>query len=372
MNRAMATVVAGIWVVLVTQASAADVKIYDDGELALWGRESPAGVTEPAVKTYYGGALQGSFKVLEAYDRVPGQFSWPLTVADLVANTYLRPTYQMADGTSGSLGTSVVGTASYRTAAGLQYIPSISQADVFTGGTDRLRTVLSGQFGSDATVRSTRTFPDPSIGSTAVGLTVRFETQNAISLDAALLGSDALRLVGMSSMFADHTQYDADVLQWLDPGGTVHMLRLTDATPRDSHLFSSPIEIAVGGYFELIKEPGSSWYPTSPSVRIDLLSLTGLTGRVGIQGWLAATTNPTDDSLSVWLEWLDAPTTIPSGATYEMSYTVTATPPSTVPEPATFALLATGVIAVARCRWAGRRQEGRLPRPILAGERGMS
>jgi hypothetical protein len=115
------------------------------------------------------------------------------------------------------------------------------------------------------------------------------------------------------------------------------------------------MEIAVGGYFELIKEPGSSWFPTSPSIRIDLLSLTGLTGRVGIQGWLAATTNPTDDSLSVWLEWLDAPATLPSGATYEMSYTVTATPPSTVPEPATLALLAAGALALAgRSRAKGR------------------
>ena len=335
---------------------AADVNIFDDGELALWGRENPAGIAEPAVKTYYGGALQGSFKVLEASDKVPGQFSWPLTVADLVANTYLRPTYQMADGSSGSLGTSVVGTASYRTAAGLQYIPAISQADVFTGGSDRLRTVLSGQFGSDATVRSTRTFPDPPIGSTSVGLAVRFETQNAIPLDAALVGNDALRLVGMSSMFADHTQYDADFLRWQDPGGTIHTLQLTDATPRDAHLFTSPMEIAVGGYFELIKEPGSSWYPTSPSIRIDLLGMTGLTGRVGIQGWLANTVNPNDDSLSVWLEWLDAPTTIPSGATYEMSYSVTATPPIAVPEPATLVLLAAGAVALAGRARARQRQ----------------
>ena len=354
MNRAMAVVVPVV--MFAASALVADVKIYDNGELALWGRENPAGVAEPVVKTYYGGSLQGSFKVLEASDKVPGRSSWPLTVADLVANTYLRPTYQRADGTSGSLGTSVVGTASYRTAAGLQYIPSISQADVFIGGSDRLRTVLSGQFGTDATVRSTRTFPDPPIGSTAVGLTVGFETQNAIPLDAALLGNDAMRLVSMSSMFADHSQYDADVLRWLDPAGTVHTLRLTDATPRDAHLFSSPMEIAAGGYFELIKEPGSSWDSASPSIRIDLSSLTGLTGRVGIQGWLANTTNPNDDSLSVWLEWLDAPPTVPSGATYEMSYTVTATLPSPVPEPATLSLLAAGVaVSVGRVCARGRQ-----------------
>jgi hypothetical protein len=80
---------------------------------------------------------------------------------------------------------------------------------------------------------------------------------------------------------------------------------------------------------------------------MDLMGLAGMTGRVSIAGWLVATTDPNDDSLSVWLEWLDAPATIPSGATYEMSYTLTATPPSTVPEPATLALLAAGAVALA-------------------------
>jgi len=313
---------------------AADVKIFDDGELALWGRESPAGVAEPAVKTYYGGALQGSFKVLEASDKVPGRSSWPLTVADLVANTYLRLTYQMAGGSSAPLGTSLVGTMSYRTAAGLQYIPSVSRADVFTGGSDRLRTVLSGQFGSDALVSSTRTFPDPPIGSTTVGVSVSFQSENAVHLDGSLLGNDAFRLVGLSSMFSSPSQHDADILRWEDPSGAVHTLRLTDTTPRDSHLFSTPMEIAPGGYFELIKEPGSIWYPESPSLRVDLSSVTGVTGRLGIQGWLAATTDPTADSLSVWLEWMDAPAVLPSGALYGISGSVTATPPSTVP-PAT-------------------------------------
>ena len=337
-------------------ALAADLKIYDDGELALVGCENPGGVTEPAVPTYYGGILQGSFKVLEAYDKVPGQVSWPLTVAELVANTYLRPTYQLADGSSAPLGTSVVGTASYRTAAGLQYIPSVSQTDVFIGGSDRLRTVLDAQFGTDAQVASACTFPDPLIESTAVGLTIGFEAKNAVALDAAQLGNDAFRLGSLSSMFASESQYDANILRWEDPAGAVHTLQLTNATPRDAHLFASPQEIAVGGFFELLKEPGSTWYPTSPSMRVDLVSLTGVTGRVGIQGWLAATTAPNDDSLSVWLEWIDALATIPLGAAYEATYLVTASP---IPEPATLALLAAGaVILWTRDRSRGYRAAG--------------
>ena len=331
------------------EARAADKEIFNDGELVVWGREAPAGVVEPAIPTYHNGALQGDFKVLEASDKVPGVGSWPLTMVDLVANTYVRTTYQMANGTTATLGTSVVGTTSYRTAADFHYVPTVSQAQAFTGGADRLRTIVTGQFGTDASTVSTRTFPDPPIGSTTTGLTIGFEALQDIHLNAGLLGNDAFRFGGMASMFASTSQYDANLLRWKDPNGGVHTLQLSDATPRDSHLFASPMEISVGGYFELLKEEGSTWSPTSPCIRMDLLSLSGLTGRIGVQGWLAATTDPNDDSLSVWLEWIDAPATIPSGAAYEAAYSVTASPP--VPEPAALSLLTIGGLALVRRKY---------------------
>jgi hypothetical protein len=102
---------------------------------------------------------------------------------------------------------------------------------------------------------------------------------------------------------------------------------LSGATPRNSYVFASPMEIAAGGYFELIKARGSTWYPSSPSMRVDVESLGGLSGRVGIQGYLAGTTNPNDDSLSVWLEWLDAPAVLPAWAVYTTGLSVTARPP---------------------------------------------
>jgi len=128
-------------------------------------------------------------------------------------------------------------------------------------------------------------------------------------------------------MFARPTQFDASSIRWRAADGSVHEVPLSAATPRNSYLFAAPMQIAVGGYFELLKGPGSAWDPSSPSIRVDLTGLSGLSGRVGIQGYLAGTTNPNDDSLSVWLEWLDAPATIPSGAAYQATYTVTATPP---------------------------------------------
>jgi hypothetical protein len=141
------------------------------------------------------------------------------------------------------------------------------------------------------------------------------------------LGNDAFRLGGLSSMFASPTQFDASIIRWMGADGSVHEVPLSGATPRNSYLFAAPMQIAVGGYWELVKGPGSTWYPSSPSIRVDLTGLSGVTGRVGVQGYLAGTTNPNDDSLSVWLEWLDAPATIPSGAAYQATFTVTATPP---------------------------------------------
>jgi hypothetical protein len=305
----------------------ADVKFYDDGELAVWGCPSIAGVVEPAVPTYVNGLYTGNFQGLESYDRVPGQSSWPLTMVDLIANTYRRTAYQNADGSGSPLGTSVVGTVSYRTSAGLQYVPTVLRSDVTIGGAARLQTTVSGQFGADATVSSTTTFPDPPIGSTAIGLTTQFQASRNISLSPAQLGNDAFRLGGLSSMFASPTQFDASIIRWRAADGSVHEVPLSAATPRNSYLFAAPMQIAVGGYFELLKGPGSAWDPSSPSIRVDLTGLSGLSGRVGIQGYLAGTTNPNDDSLSVWLEWLDAPATIPSGAAYQATYTVTATPP---------------------------------------------
>jgi len=330
--RVLATVVAAGWCCAgnadpAPPADAGDVCLWDDHALAVWARVAVDGVTEAAVPTKYNGVERGSFQAIEVSDRVSDLGSWPVTLVDLIANAFVRPTYQRADGSTGALGTSVAGSFAYRNADGLQYIPVGTSAEVTIGGADRLCIVREGRFGEDAAVRATCTFPDPPIGSTTLELTTRFEARRSIALDPALRGNDAFRLAGMSSMFARPHLYDADAVRWLGPEGEGHEMPLTAATSRGAHLFREPVEIAVGGYFELVKRMGSSWYPTSPSIRIELLELIGITGRVGVQGWLAPTTDPTDDSLTVWLEWIDAPAVIPAGAVYEAHLRVTATPP---------------------------------------------
>ena len=306
---------------------------YDNGEVALQA-DLNAGIAEPAVPVFHNGTRVNNpgtpgldtFNVVQIYDKVPGINSWPLTWADLVANTYLRLTYQKAEGTSGALGTSVIGTPSFRTAGVLHLIPSVQRADVFTGVQDRVLCVLAATFPDLATVSGERSYPDPVVGTTTAGLKVTFKTNQNIALDQALLGKDALRLITLSSMFATDTVHDANVLRYEDSTGVVRAVPLTSSTPRDSHLF--PQAVALGSWFELVQQTGSTWNPDSPTIRVDILSTKGISGRLGIQAFLAASTNPNDDSLSAWVEWLDAPPTIASGSSLEAGFRLTATPPS--------------------------------------------
>lgn len=333
---------------------AGDVTFYDpmDGTFALRAT-SPAGVVESAVPIFHNGSLVGgqNHKVIEIYDQVPpATGSFPLTVVDLAANSFLRVTYQTPNGGTGALGTSVVGTASYRTADGLHYVPSVTRADVTTGGPDRYRNDIQGSFGEDAAIQSSRSYPnDPLISQTEVALSIQFESLRPIALatGAPFAGNDRLRMMTLSSMFAGEAVFDANVLRYDDPSGQVHSFRLTDSTPRDAHLFEAPV--AIGSWFELIKEPGSSWFPDSPTIRIELGEHTpSLT--LGLQGYLAGSKLPTDDSLSVWVELMNAPDVIPSNAQFHLDTMVVSLPPVLVPEPSAFALAAAGALTVALCR----------------------
>lgn len=310
-------------------AHAGDQVFFDNGQFAL--RAADGGLLEPAVPIFFNNALIGghNHKVVEWFDNVPGTGSFPLTFADLHANTFLRLTYQKANGQTGALGTSVVGSASFRTNAGLQFIPTVTRGDVFSlPDADRMESRIQGNFGSRASLLTTRTFPNPTIGQSTVGLTVDFTADQNFGLaTGAFTGNDRFRMLTLSSMFASPTVFDADMLRYEDTHGNIQTLQLSADTPRGTHLLDAPAE--VGGWIELVKNPGSTWFPDSPTIRIDLNDTGGL--RLGVQGFLAATTNPNDDSLSVWLEWLDAPNIIASGTSLGVRANVVATASPTLP-----------------------------------------
>jgi hypothetical protein len=87
-----------------------------------------------------------------------------------------------------------------------------------------------------------------------------------------------------------------------------------------------PTGTELGGWFELVKEQGSTWYPDSPTIRIELVDRSGVPGRLGVQGYLADTRDRNGDSLSVWIEWLDAPEIIEAGTNLWLDVRVIATP----------------------------------------------
>jgi hypothetical protein len=275
-------------------AAAGDVKVFDDGSVAIWARADL--IREAPITLMNNGDLVDDpntlgpdlFDNIEIYDQVPGSSSFPLTWADLIGNCFFRTTYQKSDGTTGNLGTSVVACPSYRKSGEvlLQFIPTITQAEVETGlpAGERIRNTLTANFGSDANVTSVRTYPEPAIELTRTGVSVGFDTLQSISLDTSKLGTDAFRFVTVSSMFSNSAVYDANVLRWETPDGLVKTFRLTNGTPRNAHLLEPGTQL--GCWFELVKEPGSTWFPDSPTIRVEISNCENVSQQIGIQGFL--------------------------------------------------------------------------------------
>lgn len=306
----------------------AQTQFFSNGDVSLV-LNNPAGIVEPAVPVYSSSQLIGNGRVVEAFDRAINPGSFPLTFVDLVANSYLRATYQTAQSTTGTLGTSVVGAPSFRTNAGLQFIPQVSRADVVAGGSPVYVNQLRGSYAGGANVVSTRSYSSPPLDRTRVGLDIRFESPSPISLSSFGRGFDRFRLLTVSSMFATPTSFDADIIRYEDPAGVIRTIDIAPLKPTSGarYLFNQPIE--VGPWIELVKSAGSVWQPDSPTVRVDLLDRGGL--RLGMQGFLISSTNPNDDSLTVWLEWLDAPDVLPASTAVEASFAVTAIDPRFLP-----------------------------------------
>ena len=63
----------------------------------------------------------------------------------------------------------------------------------------------------------------------------------------------------------------------------------------------------MGRSFALLKDNGATWNAGSPSIEIEIVAASVPIGQLGVQGWRLDSTNPNDDSLSVWLEWMDVP-----------------------------------------------------------------
>jgi hypothetical protein len=311
---------------------------FDNGEVALVGVRG-GGVIEPGVPLFLNGARVNDpatpgvdvFTIVEFYDRVPGTGSYPLTFADIIANGYTRPLVQRADGTTSSIGTSVITGPSFRPfGQALVLIPMVSRADVTTGGPDRISVQGTGQYGAVASLVCTRGYPDPVVGASTINVRSTWTAMQDITLPAPGVGgrgSDAVRLVTLSSMLASIAGglYDADYLAIEDPQGRKRTIRLSEQV-RNAHLFNAAMPTATARSFSLLKDNRATWNPGSPSIEVRVVSVSAPVGQIGVQAYRLDSTNPNDDSLSVWLEWTDVPAAIAAGTVVETSLTVTATP----------------------------------------------
>jgi hypothetical protein len=324
-----------LWALLAgAPARPTEYTFLDDGTVALTCRTLDT-LAEPPVPVFLDGARvddpstpgEDLCHAIDFNDSVPGAESFPTTWVDVCSSGFLRLTYQKPDGASACLGTSAVGWVSFRTPAAFHLVPTVERVDVFTGGPQRIQTRITARFQDEsgdpiATVTSTRTFPDPPVGSTVSDLRIEFEAQREIALDPTQLGNDVLRPLTVSSMYTGPDRFDADAIRYQDPNGAEQVLSVTGE--RTGHLLSSPAQL--GSWFEVGKGMGSIWSWDSPSLRVEILQTEGLTGRLGLQAFYLQTGNPNDDSLSIWIESIDAGSSIPAGTRITGHFRLTAFP----------------------------------------------
>lgn len=309
--------------------------LFDNGQIAVVA-ENRAGIVEPPVPVYFRGEPRGTCNVVEGYQRVGRSGFFPLSRVDVVASGYSRLSYQKADGSSAALGTSLVVGPSFRDADGLHLIPTVQRVDVDVAS-NVVTVRLTATFGALATQVVTVRHVPAALGRTVTTVSARFTTLNDLTLDATAHGNDALRLFTVSTMYAG-SGWDTSDVQFRDAHGAVQRLAAGDL-PGDQHLFAAPSPLAsTGAFVTAVKQPGSTWFPDSPTVGVGLTSATltlpgGTPERlaVGLQGWRQESSDPNDDSLSLWLEVLAAPATLPAGAQLDVLYQVTATPPQALP-----------------------------------------
>ncbi len=318
-------------------ARADDVIIFERDGVAILAAVRD-GISEPAIPLFVNDVRVDDlttpsvdvFNVVEGYVRLDGTETFPLAWADIFANGYSRPVILNGTGGSSSFGTSVVTGPSFRPLGEpLDTVPEMLRGNAQWIAGLPVTVNSTGSYGGRALFTSTRYYARPTAGQTQFDIAYTWRATQAIELEPGPSGrgNDAFRLMFLSSMLADAEAglYDA---RFLGVNSGVSTTIEVDDSQRGKHLFTRPMPFALGGSITLFKDNRAVWNPGGPSVRVRLLSLTGISGQLGVQGYLADSTNPNDDSLNVWIEWMDAPAVIPGGTQFQAVFRVTANPPT--------------------------------------------
>ncbi len=330
-----------------------DVELWDDFNVRAVARRIPgvvenpipvtvAQVTPSGPKSYRAGngcSPNSTYNGIEIFDVVNGTGGFPLTFTDIIANGYVRPLVQRPDGTTNAFGTSVVTQPGFRpNGAPIDIVPDMTAATlnatwvvpVPPGGpavrADPFGVQTTGSYSGVASLSSMRLYPDPTVGqSTKVTMMFTWTASQTFTLPTGR-GNDAFRLAWLSSMLSSQAAgtYDANYIG-ITTGSTTQTLRIPDS-PRNVYLFPTPRTVNVGDSVTLFKDTAATWNPGSSSINLKLIALSGAAGPIGVQGYLAPSTDPNDDSLNVWFEWVGAPATVNAGTAITATFEITATP----------------------------------------------
>lgn len=304
-------------------------EIYNNGILVL-NLTTPPDSGVAAVPVYFQNQLQGSFSAIEGAYKNDILGDYPLRFVAL-GNTYFRQAHLTANGNGSELAISVVNSVSFRTNSTLHLVPNIERIDV---AVEQGTTVIAytGNFGALASeVVTVRVPPQGAIGTATV--TVEFTAHADIGLSSSQFTMDALRGPTISTMYNTPTQYDSSHMLFGDNNGIAQQLPLADVGP-DQHFFTHPWRLdPTAPAMQALKEPGSTWNPTSSSIDLRLLQSTvtlpdlpATSLNLGLQGYRLNTNDPNEDSVSAWPELLGTPNVLPSGTTLSLRYELLAEP----------------------------------------------
>ena len=303
--------------------------LFDNRELILKGLRTKS-IPEPILDVFSDGKLLGQFQGLEIFEKVENSETYPQTVADLISNTYLRLTYQNSEGGSATFGTSLVGCFSMTTSDKVFHlIPKVTKAEVSTGLPHRIKMEIFGNYEDFAEFKSVRLYSIcPKMHETRMTLKNTITFLKSVDLNKEKIGKNAMRLFSISSMYSNRDCFDGNLLSWIS-NGLSQQVDVRDIQGRNRYLLD---DSAVTSEFSLLKQIGSKGHknspgsPDSPSVRIQITESSIPLQEIGVQGFLETSENKNDDSLSIWAEWIKAPTYLEKGFEITFSAEVSAFP----------------------------------------------
>ena len=285
-------------------------------------------IVEDLIPLRYTDKLSKNLQAIEIYENAEGTASFPLTAVDIISNCYLRLSYQKPDGSSGTLGSSLMTAISFRTSnQKLNFMPKIQDASLDLSEELRPIITLSGNYQNLAKIIIRKKYLKPTLHGSKCIVDLNFTALQDLQLAKDSIGLDSFRFCTISSMFTPNC-YDGNAIINLDRNYIQQIKVIDEATKRGAYIFRIPPRLSTMITLSkdqlstgILGRPGAK---DSPSLR---LSFDQKQYPICAQGYLDQSLNINSDSLSVWLEWENPPAVIRKGQVISFSYETMAIEP---------------------------------------------